>query len=539
MRDDVCLQPTHYLAPYPIVAACTRYPSFLHGSRIPLNEPERSQDLLGQLGLTLTTEFYRTLPSDGRQFRDLGRQHPLGVLLTSRVIVARLVRDVAADASMDDAVAHHRIRPIRAMPEHHGEASIVSPDIHQISRRRRRLLTMPDDDRSVVQPPVRAEDPHLVDRESKQEALAGDRQLRPCLDAQLPVQQRGHVELRSWREPVERRFCSIALLPEPLHELLVGSKLIWSRELATLIASSVQVGDASLGGLPALLEDPPVGLLAGHLLREPPLGDLVEQRVARFQGRELGAKPAHDLVLQVRLGDVRPSTARSVALPGASEGGDTFARLPDGGTATFAAPNEADQQMLGGATGACPFANTLHGPLLGHNGTPLQLGQDTGTFGHSGDAFAGRDRLAVLVVQELPVVRNECGNGRLRQHFADSGRIPGVTKRPLCAPPRRAGVLGMDDTRRLDAFVVEPASDASEGRAAEEVVFHPPHDGRLGRMRLQSAVLVDDVPIGALLVPHSVAPVVEMPLPHAPGGVVGFGTGLLGEDGNDRPYTWP
>src|SRR5215216_99730 len=378
MRDDVCLQPTHYLAPYPIVAACTRYPSFLHGSRIPLNEPERSQDLLGQLGLTLTTEFYRTLPSDGRQFRNLGRQHPLGVLLTSRVIVARLVRDVAADASMDDAVAHHRIWPIRAMPDHHGEASIVSPDIHQISRRRRRLLAMPDDDRSVVQPPVRAEDPHLVDRESEQEALAGDRQLRPCLDAQLPVQERGHVELRSWREPVERRFCSIALLPEPLHELLVGSKLIWSRELATLIASSVQVGDASLGGLPALLEDPPVGLLAGHLLREPPLGDLVEQRVARFQGRELGAKPAHDLVLQVRLGDVRPSTARSVALPGASEGGDTLARLPDGGTATFAAPNEADQQVLGGATGACPFANTLHGPLLGYNGTPLQLGQDTG-----------------------------------------------------------------------------------------------------------------------------------------------------------------
>ena len=80
---------------------------------------------------------------------------------------------------------------------------------------------MPDDDRPVVQPPVCTEGPHLVDRESKQEALAGNRQLWPCLDAQLPVQQRGHVELRSWREPVERRFRSIALFPEPLHEVLV------------------------------------------------------------------------------------------------------------------------------------------------------------------------------------------------------------------------------------------------------------------------------------------------------------------------------
>jgi hypothetical protein len=134
-------------------------------------------------------------------------------------------------------------------------------------------------------------------------------------------------------------------------------------------------------------------------------------------------------------------------------------------------------------------------------------------------------------------VRNQRRDGGLRQHLADGGRIPGVAKRPLSAPPRRAGVLGMDDTRRLDAFVIEPASDASERSAAEEVVYHPPHDGRLSRVRLQSAVLVDDVPIGALLVPHSVAPVVEMPLPHAPGGVVGFGTGLLGEDGDDRPHT--
>jgi hypothetical protein len=86
----------------------------------------------------------------------------------------------------------------------------------------------------------------------------------------------------------------------------------------------------------------------------------------------------------------------------------------------------------------------------------------------------------------------------------------------------------MDDTRRLDAFVIEPASDTSEGGAAEKIGFHPPYDGRLSRVRLQSAVLVDDVPIGALLVPHPVAPVVEMPLPHAPGGIVGFGTGLFG-----------
>jgi hypothetical protein len=109
-------------------------------------------------------------------------------------------------------------------------------------------------------------------------------------------------------------------------------------------------------------------------------------------------------VLKVLLGDLRPSTARSVALPGAAEGVDTLARLPDAGAATFAAPNEADEQMLGGATCARPLANTLHGPLLGHNGTPLQLSQDAGAFGHGGDAFAGRDRLAVLVVQELPVV---------------------------------------------------------------------------------------------------------------------------------------
>jgi hypothetical protein len=32
-------------------------------------------------------------------------------------------------------------------------------------------------------------------------------------------------------------------------------------------------------------------------------------------------------------------------------------------------------------------------------------------------------------------------------------------------------------------------------------------------------------------------PVVEMPLPHAPGGAVGFSTSLLSEDGNDRPHT--
>jgi hypothetical protein len=56
----------------------------------------------------------------------------------------------------------------------------------------------------------------------------------------------------------------------------------------------------------------------------------------------------------------------------------------------------------------------FHGPLLSHNGTPLQLSQDAGTFGHGGDTFAGRDRLAVLVVEKLPVVRDQCGNGGLR-----------------------------------------------------------------------------------------------------------------------------
>jgi hypothetical protein len=94
----------------------------------------------------------------------------------------------------------------------------------------------------------------------------------------------------------------------------------------------------------------------------------------------------------------------------------------------------------------------------------------------------------------------------------------------------------MDNAWWLDTFVVEPASDASERGAAEEVVDHSPDDGRLSGMRPQSAVL-DDVPIGPLLVPHSVAPVMEVPLPHAPGGVVRFSTGLLGEDGNDRPHT--
>jgi hypothetical protein len=59
-----------------------------HGSRVPLDEPERSQDLLRQLRLTLTTELHRALPRDGRQFRGLGRQYSLGVLLTFRPIVA-------------------------------------------------------------------------------------------------------------------------------------------------------------------------------------------------------------------------------------------------------------------------------------------------------------------------------------------------------------------------------------------------------------------------------------------------------------------
>jgi hypothetical protein len=95
----------------------------------------------------------------------------------------------------------------------------------------------------------------------------------------------------------------------------------------------------------------------------------------------------------------------------------------------------------------------------------------------------------------------------------------------------------MNHAWRLDAFIVEPASDASEGGAAKEVVFHSPHDGRLSGVRLQSTVLLDDVPIGALLIPHPVVAVVEMPLPHAPGGVVGLGTGLLSEYGNDRPHT--
>ena len=149
---------------------------------------------------------------------------------------------------------------------------------------------------------------------------------------------------------------------------------------------------------PAFLEDSTVGFLVRHLLREPPLSNLVQQRVTRFQGGELGAKPADHLFLKVLLGDLRPSTARSVALSCAPEGADTLAGVPDGGTPTFAAPNEADEQMLGGATCARPLANTVHGRLLGHNGTPLQFGQDTGTFGHGGDAFAGRDRLAVLVI---------------------------------------------------------------------------------------------------------------------------------------------
>jgi hypothetical protein len=112
-------------------------------------------------------------------------------------------------------------------------------------------------------------------------------------------------------------------------------------------------------------------LLVGLLLREPPLGDLVQQRVAWLQGRELRAKPAHDFVLEVDLSNVRPSAACSAALSGAAVVVGATARLPDGGGATFAAPYEADQQMLGGAAGSRPLADTPHGSVLGHNRTPL------------------------------------------------------------------------------------------------------------------------------------------------------------------------
>jgi hypothetical protein len=274
-----------------------------------------------------------------------------------------------------------------------------------------------------------------VEGESEQEALPRSRQRGPCLDAQLPVQQGGQVELRSWREPVERRLRGVALLPEPPHEVLVGSKLIWGRELATLIASGVQVDDASLGDLPALLEDPTVGFLVGHLLCEPPLGDLIQERVARFQGCELPAKSADHFNFEVGLSNMRPSAARPTALPGAAEGGDTLAHLPDSRGPTFGAPHEGNQQVFGGATCARPLANTLHGAPLGPNGTPLQLGQDPAAFGHGGDAFAGRDRLAVLVVQEPPVVRHQCRDGGLRQYLTNGGRVPGITKRALGAPP--------------------------------------------------------------------------------------------------------
>jgi len=67
-----------------------------------------------------------------------------------------------------------------------------------------------------------------------------------------------------------------------LHEVLVGSKLVWARELASLISGDIEVGDAGLGGIPAFLQDSPVSFLVGQLLREPPLGDLVQQRVAWY-----------------------------------------------------------------------------------------------------------------------------------------------------------------------------------------------------------------------------------------------------------------
>jgi hypothetical protein len=115
----------------------------------------------------MTTDLHRALLGDGRQSARLGKQHPLVVSLTFQARVAWQVWDAATDASMDHAVAHHRIWSIHAMPDDHGEASVVAPDVDQISSWRWRLLATPYDDRPVVQPLVRAEGPHLMDGESE------------------------------------------------------------------------------------------------------------------------------------------------------------------------------------------------------------------------------------------------------------------------------------------------------------------------------------------------------------------------------------
>jgi hypothetical protein len=135
---------------------------------------------------------------------------------------------MTAYAPMNHAVAHHGIRPIRAVPEYHGKASIVASHIRVVSGWLGRLLAMPYDHRPVLKPRIRAERPDLMDSEVEQEALAGNRQLRPVLGVQLLVQQRGHVELRARGELRERPLRGVALVPESLHEVLVGGDLVWA-----------------------------------------------------------------------------------------------------------------------------------------------------------------------------------------------------------------------------------------------------------------------------------------------------------------------
>ena len=157
---------------------------------------------------------------------------------------------------------------------------------------------MPDDEDALVDGHVRAVNPHLMDREAEQEPLAGKRQCRPDLQAQLTVHERSDVELRARWQLGDRGLSGVALPLQPFHQLLVGGNLVRGRELAPLVPGGIQIGDSSLSGIPAFFEDASIGLLIRQPLGEPAFGDLIEQRVAQFQSCELRSESASHLVVQ-------------------------------------------------------------------------------------------------------------------------------------------------------------------------------------------------------------------------------------------------
>jgi hypothetical protein len=98
------------------------------------------------------------------------------------------VRETLASAPVDDAIAHGAGTPRTSMVEEDGEASIVWRYMLVPSTRLGWLLAVRHHDDPVLRRQVRAVDPHLVDREAEQEALSRNRERRPGVDAQLPVQ---------------------------------------------------------------------------------------------------------------------------------------------------------------------------------------------------------------------------------------------------------------------------------------------------------------------------------------------------------------